>query len=64
VAPEHVVARRATRTAAAPNLGVLFDCSHFWSGLGKLEDLDTLRHGEVTHVHFYGDEEARRAVIA
>lgn len=41
-----------TRTAAHPNVGPLFDCYHFWSGLNKMEDLDTLRPGEVRHVHF------------
>ena len=41
-----------TRAAAQPNVGVLFDCYHFWSGLNKLEDLDSLRPGEIKHVHF------------
>ena len=41
-----------TRAAAHPNVGTLFDCYHFWSGLNKLEDLDTLRPGEIKHVHF------------
>src|SRR5262245_15719162 len=41
-----------TRAAAQPNVGVLFDFYHFWSGLNKLEDLDLLRPGEVKHVHF------------
>jgi sugar phosphate isomerase/epimerase len=41
-----------TRAAAHPNLGPLFDCYHFWSGLNKLEDLDMLKPGEVRHVHF------------
>jgi 2-keto-myo-inositol isomerase len=41
-----------TRAAAQPNVGPLFDCYHFWSGLNKMEDLDTLRPGEVKHVHF------------
>ena len=41
-----------TRAAAQPNVGPLFDCYHFWSGLGKLEDLDELRPGEIKHVHF------------
>ena len=27
-----------TRAAAQPNVGPLFDCYHFWSGLNKLED--------------------------
>ena len=41
-----------TRAAAHPNVGPLFDCYHFWSGLNKLEDLDALRPGEIRHVHF------------
>jgi len=41
-----------TRAAAAPNLGVLFDFYHFWSGMGKLEDLDGVKPGEIRHVHF------------
>lgn len=41
-----------TRAAGQPNVGPLFDCYHFWSGLNKLEDLDTLRPGEIKHVHF------------
>ena len=41
-----------TRAAAHPGVGPLFDFYHFWSGLNKLEDLDTLRPGEIKHVHF------------
>jgi sugar phosphate isomerase/epimerase len=41
-----------TRAAAQPNVGPLFDCYHFWSGLNKMEDLDGLKPGEVRHVHF------------
>jgi sugar phosphate isomerase/epimerase len=41
-----------TRAAAQPNVGPLFDCYHFWSGLNKMEDLDQLRPGEIKHVHF------------
>lgn len=41
-----------TRAAAQPNVGPLFDCYHFWSGLNKLEDLDAVRPGEIKHVHF------------
>ena len=41
-----------TRAAAQPNVGALLDCYHFWSGLNRLEDLDTLRPGEIKHVHF------------
>jgi 2-keto-myo-inositol isomerase len=43
---------KMTRAAAHPNLRPMLDCYHFWSGLNKLEDLDTLRHGEIEHVHF------------
>lgn len=43
---------RVTRQAAHPNVGVMFDFYHFWSGNNKLEDLDQLRPGEINHVHF------------
>jgi sugar phosphate isomerase/epimerase len=41
-----------TRAAGQPNVGPLFDCYHFWSGLNRLEDLDAVRPGEIKHVHF------------
>jgi 4-hydroxyphenylpyruvate dioxygenase len=41
-----------TRAARHPNVKPLFDCYHFWSGNNKLEDLDTIRAGEIGHVHF------------
>jgi sugar phosphate isomerase/epimerase len=41
-----------TRAAAHPNIKILFDCYHFWSGLNKFEDLDLLRPGDIGHVHF------------
>ena len=41
-----------TRQAGQPHVGPLFDCYHFWSGLNKLEDLDTVKPGEIKHVHF------------
>ena len=43
---------KMTRTAAHPNMAILFDFYHFWSGLNKLEDLDLIRPGEIGHVHF------------
>jgi 2-keto-myo-inositol isomerase len=43
---------KMTRTAAHPNMAILFDFYHFWSGLNKLEDLDVIRPGEIGHVHF------------
>ena len=45
-------ALRVKRAAAHPNVAVLFDCYHFWSGLNKLEDLDLLQPGDIGHVHF------------
>ena len=41
-----------TREAAHPNLGLMFDFYHFWSGLNRLEDMDEIRDGEIQHVHF------------
>ena len=45
-------ALRVTRAAAHPNISIVFDCYHFWSGNNKLEDLDLLKQGEIGHVHF------------
>jgi 2-keto-myo-inositol isomerase len=43
---------KVTREAAHPNMRILFDCYHFWSGQSKFEDLDLLKPGEIGHVHF------------
>ena len=43
---------KMTRAAAHPNIEPMLDCYHFWSGLNKFEDLDTIRFGEIGHVHF------------
>jgi 2-keto-myo-inositol isomerase len=43
---------KMTRAAAHPSIEPMLDCYHYWSGLSKLEDLDTLRAGEIAHVHF------------
>ena len=43
---------KVTRAAAHPNMKILFDCYHFWSGQSKFEDLDSLHSGEIGHVHF------------
>lgn len=45
-------ALKTTRAAAHPNVAIVFDCYHFWSGLNKFEDLDLLKPGEIGHVHF------------
>jgi sugar phosphate isomerase/epimerase len=38
--------------AAHPNMRMLFDCYHFWSGQSKFEDLDLVKAGDIGHVHF------------
>ncbi len=43
---------KVIREAAHPNVHPMLDCYHFWSGLGKFEDLDLLQPGEIAHVHF------------
>ena len=43
---------KVTRAAAHPNVKPLLDCYHFWSGYNKLEDLDSIKPGEIGHVHF------------
>ena len=35
-----------------PNVRVMLDTFHFWSGMSKLEDLELLRDGELHHLHF------------
>ncbi len=40
------------REAAHPNVRPMLDFFHFWSGLSKFEDLDSLRPGELAHAHF------------
>jgi len=43
---------KVTREAAHPNMKPLLDFYHFWSGMSKFEDLDTLRPGELGHAHY------------
>lgn len=40
------------RKANHPNLKVMLDTFHFWSGMSKFEDLELLRDGELHHLHF------------
>jgi len=40
------------RRADHPNLRVMMDTFHFWSGLSKFEDLEYLEDGELYHLHF------------
>jgi 2-keto-myo-inositol isomerase len=43
---------KVTREANHPNMKPLLDFYHFWSGLSKFEDLETIRPREIGHVHF------------
>ena len=43
---------KVTREANHPNMKPLFDCYHFYSGMSKIEDLESARPGEIGHVHF------------
>jgi sugar phosphate isomerase/epimerase len=40
------------RAVGHPNLRVMLDTFHFWSGASKLEDLELLEDGELHHLHF------------
>lgn len=51
------------RAAAHPSVRPMLDFFHFWSGLGKLEDLDSLQHGEIAHVHFQDLQAGPRELI-
>ena len=56
-------ALRLQREAAHPNFGILFDCYHFWSGPGKLEDLDLIRPGEIIHAHLNDTQDLPRELL-
>jgi len=51
------------RQAAHQNLGILFDCYHFWSGNNKLEDIDAVRPGEIAHAHFQDVPDVPREML-
>jgi 2-keto-myo-inositol isomerase len=52
------------REAGHPNVRPMLDCYHFWSGLGKFEDLDMLKPGELAHVHFQDTPDIPRELFA
>jgi 2-keto-myo-inositol isomerase len=52
------------REAGHPNVHPMLDCYHFWSGLGKFEDLDMLKPGELVHVHFQDTPDIPRELFA
>ena len=45
-------ALKVVREANHPNLRVMLDTFHFWSGMSKFEDLDRIENGELHHLHF------------
>jgi sugar phosphate isomerase/epimerase len=45
-------ALKVIHEANHPNIRPMLDFFHFWSGLSKFEDLDTLEQGELAHCHF------------
>lgn len=51
------------REASHPNVRPMLDFFHFWSGLGKFEDLDLIEHGELAHVHFQDLKDGPRELI-
>lgn len=42
---------KVVREIAHPNLKVMIDLYHFWSGVSKFEDLELINQGEIHHVH-------------
>lgn len=54
---------RVIREAAHPNVRPMLDFFHFWSGMSKFEDLDTIRPGEIAHVHFQDILDTPREII-
>lgn len=51
------------REANHPNVKPMLDCYHFWSGMGKFEDLDLLKPGELAHVHFQDTPDTPRELF-
>ena len=54
---------RLIREAGHPNVRPMLDCYHFWSGMGKFEDLDMLKPGELAHVHFNDTPDIPRELL-
>jgi sugar phosphate isomerase/epimerase len=45
-------ALQIVRAANHPNVRVMVDTFHFFAGVGKVEELELLRDGELAHLHF------------
>jgi len=54
------------REANHPNVRIMMDTFHFYGGVGKLEDLELLRDGELAHLHFEDipDNPPREALVS
>jgi 2-keto-myo-inositol isomerase len=57
-------ALKVIREANHPNVHPMLDCYHFWSGMGKMEDLDLLQPGELRHVHFQDTPDIPRELFS
>jgi sugar phosphate isomerase/epimerase len=57
-------ALKVIREANHPNVRPMLDCYHFWSGLSKFEDLDMLKPGELSHVHFQDTPDIPKELFA
>jgi 2-keto-myo-inositol isomerase len=56
-------ALRMTRAVAHPHVKPMLDCYHFWAGLSKFEDLETIHPGEIHHVHFQDVPDMARELL-
>jgi sugar phosphate isomerase/epimerase len=56
-------ALRLHREAGHPNFGILFDCYHFWSGPSKIEDMDSIKPGEIIHAHLNDTQDLPRELL-
>ena len=54
---------KVIREAGHPNVRPMLDTYHFWSGMGKFEDLDLLKPGELAHVHFNDTPDIPRELL-
>jgi 2-keto-myo-inositol isomerase len=54
---------RMIHDAAHPQMRMLFDCYHFWSGQSKFEDLELVKPGDIGHVHFQDVPDVPRELL-
>lgn len=56
-------AARVVSDADHHNLGILFDCFHFWAGRSKMEDFDRLRGAPIAFVHLNDARDLPREIL-